>query len=194
MKTKTQKVVYAVEGWIVESELPNNRAFKALRPNHPNHGLTEDEIDERKEFIAWHLRQEMALLDIIPAPDMGSEFFIADLEVTDTEYSAFNTHDYQRMKSRANWAVIAKQKLVARVKDLALLHSCISHEEGKANTKERFKKFLEDEFQEKLEKLARRLHKTKSSEGQAEIRCKLRQIQGQILELHRVWAKHAQAP
>lgn len=194
MKTKKQIVVNAVEGWIVESELPNNRALKALRLNHPNHGLTEDEIEERNEFIAWFLRQELTLLDIIPTPESDNSFFIADLEVTDTEYSAFNTHDYQRMKSRPNWAVIAKQKLIDRVQELALLHSCISQEAGKANTKERFKKFLEDEFQEKLEKLAQRLHKAKDSAGQADIRCKIGQIQRQILELHQVWAEHAQAP
>ena len=194
MKTKKQIVVNAVEGWIVESELPNNRAIKALRPNHPNHGLTEDEIEERSEFIAWRLRQETALLDIIPTPESDHGFFIADLEVTDTEYSAFNTHDYQRMKSRPNWAVIAKQKLIDRVQELALLHSCLSTEAGRTNTKERFKKFLEDEFQDKLEKLAQRLHRTKGSEGQSEIKCKIGQIQRQILELYQVWAKHAQAP
>lgn len=194
MKNTKQIVVNAVHPWIIEQDLPPNGTLKAWRPNHPNHGLTEDEIEERTEFIAWHLRQETALLDIIPTPNRDYGFFIADLEVTDTEYSAFNTHDYQRQRCRVNWAIIAKQKLVDRVQELALLHSCLSTEAGQANTKERFKKFLEDEFQEKLDKLAQRLHQAKDGQTQAELRTKIRRIQNQVWELSQVWAKHAQAP
>jgi len=194
MKTKKQKVVNAVEGWFVEEELPHRYGLKVIKPNHPDHGLTEDEVDARNEFIAWYLRQETALLNLIPAPETDNGFFLADLEVTDTEYSAFNTHDFQRLRCPVNWKAYAQKKLAQKVEDLAILYSCLSTAEGQTNTQARFKRLLEAEYQDKLENLAKKLHKAKDRVDQAEVRRKIRRIQRQVWELCSIWAKHAQAP
>lgn len=194
MKTKTQKVVSAVEGWIVDQELPRRPGLKVLRPNHPDHGLSDDEIEERSEFITWHLRQEVALLNVIPTPELDTGFFVAEAEVSDTEYSAFNTHDFQRLRQPFNWPAWVQEKQALKVKDLALLHSCLGTEEGRANTLARFKKLLQDEFQDKLEKLATQLHQASSKQDPNEVRSKIRRIQRQVRELSQVWANHAWAP
>ena len=102
MKSKTQKVVNAVEGWFVTEELPHSPGLKIHRPNHPDHGLSEDEVEARNEFIAWHLRQELGALLLIPAMESAGDFFLADLDVTDSGYSAFNTHDFQQMRGAIN--------------------------------------------------------------------------------------------
>ena len=194
MKTKNEKVVYAVEGWLLEEELPTRSGLKVLKSNHPDHGLTEDEVEARNEFIAWHLSQETALLNLIPASEGDNGFFLADLEVTDTEYSAFNTHDFQRFRCPVNGKAYAQKKLAQKVKDLAILHSCLSTAEGRVSTQARFKGLLEAEFQDRLENLAQKLHQARDGVDQAEVRLKIGRIQRQVWELSSTWAKHAQAP
>ena len=191
MKSKTQKVVNAIEGWLIEEELPHRGGLRVLRPNHPDHGLSEDEVEARNEFIAWYLRQELGALLLIPATESAGDFFIADLDVTDSEYSAFNTHDFHQMRGKINWQACAERKLEKRVKDLALLCSCLSHEEGRRNTKARYIRLLQHEFQDKLDRLARQLHEARDPEAQAEARRKIGQIQRQVWKLNQVWSKYS---
>ena len=189
MKSKTQIVVNAVEGWFVTEELPHRGGLRVLRPNHPDHGLSEDEVEARNEFIAWHLRQELGALLLIPAIESAGDFFLADLDVTDSEYSAFNTHDFHQMRGTINWWAYAERKLEDRVNDLALLCSCLSHEEGRRNTKARYTRLLQHEFQDKLDRLAQQLHVARDPEAKAEAGRKIGRIQQQVWKLNQIWTK-----
>ena len=191
MKSKTQKLVNTVEGWLVEEEMPYRPGLKTLRPNHPDHGVSEYEVEARNEFIAWYLKQELGALLKLPRMQSSGDLFIADLDVTDSEYSAFNTHDFQQMRGAINWREYAERKLEKKVKDLALLCSCLSHEEGRRNTKARYTRLLQHEFQGKLDRLARHLHEARDSDAQAETKRKIRQIQQQVWKLNQIWTKHS---
>ena len=65
----TEQVSFAVDSWIAEEELPVRASIKVIRINDPNYGLTEDEIEDRNEFIRCHLLGEFELLTMIPKQD-----------------------------------------------------------------------------------------------------------------------------
>jgi hypothetical protein len=90
----TKKNSYAVDSWIVDEELPVRANLKVVKRNDPDNGLSEDEIMDRNEFIRCYLLQDLDMLMTIPKQDTEDDFFIHDCDVTDSEYSAFNTHDY----------------------------------------------------------------------------------------------------
>ena len=69
---KTAEFSREVDRWIAEEELPVSAALKVIRLNDPDYGLTEDEIDERNEFIQWYLLQDYALLLSVPREGIRS--------------------------------------------------------------------------------------------------------------------------
>jgi len=193
MKREKEKIVRAVDGWIVEEELPAGARLKVIRPNDPNAGLSEDEINEWAEFIAWYLRQDMAVLLLIPAPAGSDDFYLADHQVTETEYSAFCTHDFQRLMRPFNKEAYAFKKLLERVRDLALLHSALGSEEGRFNTWRRFRRLLEREFEGRLNRLAWGFHQAQGRDDKAGIERKIKAIMKRVKECEVVWEKYSQA-
>ena len=108
------------DGWIVEEELPARANLTVIRTDDPNFGLTEDAIQERNEYIHWYMMQDFALLMTIPRQVATNDFFIEDCNVTDSEYSAFNTVDFQRQMQPFNKYAYAIMKKMEYVKDLAM--------------------------------------------------------------------------
>ena len=194
MKKQTKQIVGEVEGWIEEQELPVKAGLKVVRQWDLHLGQSEEEVEAWVEFIGWHLRQDRVLLLLIPGQETGDGFYIGDYGVVDSEYSAFNTHDFDRLRGEFNRQAYARWKLLERVEELALIHSCISDEEGRRNTEARFKGLLEREFGERLDKLAEKLVRTADRERQEEIKRRIEAIRRQVGECERVWAKRAWAP
>ena len=60
-----------------------------------------------------------------------------------------------------------------QVKDLALLHSCISQPEGRKNIQARFEALVENEFREPLLSLVDRYKRTFDEERRSELRRKI---------------------
>ncbi len=192
MKRKQEKIVSAVEGWIVAEELPAGAGLNVIRPNDPHAGLSRDEIEEWAEFIAWYLRQDMAVLLLIPAPAGSDDFYLADHQVTETEYSAFCTHDFQRLMRPFNKADYAYKKLLERVRDLGLLYSVLSDEEGRRNTRDRFRTLLERELSERLGRLLLALQRTSDREKKDALIKRIGRIQRQVRECEAVWERYSQ--
>ena len=46
-----QQISFTVDNWIAEEELPVRANLKVIRRNDPDYGLTEEEIQDRNEFI-----------------------------------------------------------------------------------------------------------------------------------------------
>ncbi|MFO8090847.1 MAG: hypothetical protein R6U13_13485 [Desulfatiglandaceae bacterium] len=94
-----QMVSAEVDSWIAEEELPTSAALKVIRTTSPDFGLTQDEVQERNEFISWYLMQDFKVLLLIPAAEYATEtefFSVPEYSVTDSGYSAFNAVDFQR--------------------------------------------------------------------------------------------------
>lgn len=58
--------MYKSDSWIPEEEMPARAGLKVIRKNHPDFGLTEDEIQDRNEFIRCYLMSEFESLLMIP--------------------------------------------------------------------------------------------------------------------------------
>ena len=72
----TQQISCAVDSWIAEEELPPRAGLKVIRRNDLNYGLTEDEIQDRNEFIRCYLLSYHELLTMIPQQKPVRVYFL----------------------------------------------------------------------------------------------------------------------
>ena len=184
-----QKTVY--ENCIPEEELPVRAGIRVVRKSDPDYGLSDDEIADRNEFIRCHLAREFELLMMLPARTEGNDFFVSDFHVADDGYSAFNTVDFQRTQKPFDKYGYAKKKVMERLKDIAVLYSSISHEEGKRNTARRFQSMVEYEFREPLWQYVDRYKAAKTDEQRRRLKQKIGKINRMILEARRTWEQYA---
>ena len=186
-----EQISCTVGDWINEKEMPIKANLKVVQRNDPDYGLTEDEIQDRNEFIRCHLLSEFQLLTMIPKPDRGDDFFIADYTVDDPEYSAFNTVDFQRLQRPFSKYAYAMKKIMERVKELAIMHSSISDNEGRQATYQRYEALVDREFRLRLLTLADRHKQEANEEKRYWMRNKIAELNRRILECKRIWAQYA---
>jgi len=190
MKT-AQHVGCEVDTWIAEEEMPASAQLKVIRQNDPDYGLTEDELDERNEFIQWYLLQDYVPLLSVPKQAADAGFYIPQVDVTSAEYSAFNTHDFQEGLKPFNNFGYAMKKIMERIRDLAILHSSLSSEEGRLNTQRRYEAFLEARFRSRLAQLIERCQMTADPDRKLELRQKIAELTRRIIEAKRIWERYA---
>jgi len=179
------------DSWIVEEELPVRANLTVIRKDDPNFGFTEDAIQERNEYIHWYMMQDFVPLMTIPKQEAAADFFIEDCNVTDSEYSAFNTVDFQRQMQPFNKYAYAIKKKMEYVKDLAIMHSSISHEEGRENVYHRYLAFVEREFRERLHQLVEYYKRARYEERRFELKQKIALISRRIMECRKIWERHS---
>ena len=184
-----QKIVY--ENYIPEEELPVRTGIRVIRQSDPDYGLSDDEIADRNEFIRCHLAREFELLMMLPDNKEGTNFFIPDCHVTDEDYSAFNTIDFQRNMKPFDKYGYAMKKVMERVKTLATLHSCINREEGRQNIVRRFDSLIEFEFREPLFSFVDRFRAAKTEEQKERLKRKIGDLNRRILEAKATWEQFA---
>ncbi len=183
-----------VDTWIAENELPASAALKVIRTSDPDYGLSQDEIQERNEFISWYLSQEFLVLKLIPATEHTPEhdyFTVPEFTVTDNGYSAFNTVDFQRNKPEFNRYAYAMKKIMERVKDLAIIHSAASAAEDKAETEKRYHAFVTLTFRERLLKVFEQYQSARNEEWKLALKDKIKELNRRILECKKIWERYA---
>jgi len=176
------------EYFIPEEELPVTAGIRIIRQNDPDYGLSDDKIADRNEFIRCHLAREYELLMMLPAETAGNDFFVSDFHVSD---SAFNTVDFQRTLKPFDKYGYAMQKIMERVRDLAILHFAISHEKGRENTLRRFNAMVEFEFKERLLRYVDRFKAAKTEEQKERLRRRIGELNRRILEARKTWERYA---
>lgn len=190
MKTpRSNKVVF--DSWIVDEDLPPSPTLKVVRKTKPDYGFTEDEIRDRHEFIRCYLMQEHELLAAIPSQDSENDFFIVDCCVTDDDYSAFNTMDYHRQMRPFNKYAYAIKMKMERVKDLAIMHSSISSEEGRRDIHRRFQAFVNSEFRDELLSLVKRFRWTHDEEKRQWMKSRIGELNRRIIDCKKIWERFA---
>jgi hypothetical protein len=187
----TRTVEHIEDNRIAAEDLPAPASLKVIRRSDPNYGLSEDEIQDRHEFINCYMLQEFELLMMIPKQAQGNEFFMCDCTVEDAEYSAFNTHDFQDAQKPFNKYAYAVRKTLERVKELAVMHSCISQPENRKLMFDRFKSFMAFKFIDRVEELARDLHTDISKAAQAQIKREIAKIGRSVQQCKAIWEQHA---
>lgn len=186
IKMKQEQISKIVDGRIQEEELPVRANLKVVRRHHPDYGLTEEEIMDRNEFIRCCLRQDFEPLLRIPKQDTGNDFFTEDFQE-----SAFNTHDFQKSLRPFKKYGYAMRKIMERVEELAIMHSCISSPEGRMNTLRRYEALVESEFRERLLVLVERFKRTTYDQRRFELKRKIAQLNLRIMECKRIWERYS---
>lgn len=69
---------------------------KVIRNNDPWYGMTEEEIEDKKEFIRCYINKDFELLLQIPIQLRENDFWFQGHQ--EFMESAFNTYDFQRMQ------------------------------------------------------------------------------------------------
>jgi len=187
----THSVSCTADSWICEEELPVRAGLKVIRRNDPNYGLTDDEIQDRNEFIRWYLFKEFELFMMIPKETAEQDFLIPDCDVSSTEYSAFNTHDFQKTLRPFDKYGYAMQKIMERAKDLAILHSALSTSEGRLRMARRYELLVELEFRNRLMALVARYNKTDDEYIRVSLKRRIGEVNRRILECKKIWEQYA---
>ena len=177
-----------MNNWIDEDELPVRADLKVVKINDPDYGMSQDEIDDRNEFIRCYILSGFEALFTIPQQKFEGDFFVEDWQD-----SAFNTEDYYRMYPNMgfNRYSFRIKKILQEVEQLAILYSCISHSQGRQRTFNRYKNLVDKEFRNKALFLAGRCRITNDSQKRIEIGEKISELNKRILQCKKLWEQHA---
>ena len=180
-----------VDSWIAEDTIPASAALKVLRTSDPDFSLTEDEIQDRNEFIRCYLLSSFGPIMRIATQEPEDDFFVPDCDVTDPAYSAFNTHDFQRSQRPFDKYAYAMKMILEEVKDLAILHSSVSNSEGRLRTYQRYQDLVEREFRDRLLELVQRYPRCRTESGRFSAKQQIGELNRRIMDCKRVWELYA---
>jgi hypothetical protein len=146
----------------------------------------DGEVNDRTEFIRCYLQREYELLLSIPKQEPGWDFFVENFEE-----SAFNTYAFQRDKRLFDHYHYRIKKVLERVEDLAVLHSCLLSEGGRRRTRQRYEALVEVEFRDKVLRLAEMYKRSYSSERRYDIKRRIGELNKRIIECSVLWHRHS---
>lgn len=113
------------------------------------------------------------------------------MQVTDVAYNAFCKVDFQKTLKPFDKYGYAMEKIMERVKNLAILHSAISHQEGRENTIKRFQALVEVQFRENLLRHIDQYQASQNQEQKERLKKKIGELNRRIFECQRIWERYA---
>jgi hypothetical protein len=164
-------------------------ALRVIRKNDPWQNMSEEEIEDRREFIKCYMQKDFELLLLIPIQPQENDFWFSSHE--EFIESPFNTWDFQRNRKPFDKYGYRIKKVIEHMKDLAILHSCISQPEGRENIHKRYKSIIENEFRSPILELIEKVNKTEDREKKAEIIQKIVTLNYRINQCKTVWEKYS---
>ena len=78
-----------------------------------------------------------------------------------------------------------------QVKELAILHSCISQPEGRANTQRRYENLVENEFRGRLMYCVVQYKRVADEERRSQVRRRIAELNRRILQCQKVCEEYA---
>ena len=66
-----EQISCTVDTWIDEESLPATPNLKVIRKNDPWYGMSEEEVEDRKEFIRCYINKDFELTPPNPNPANG---------------------------------------------------------------------------------------------------------------------------
>jgi len=179
------------ESFFPDEHLPTRSGLQVIHTNDQDHGLSEDEIQDRYEFIRCYLMKDFKVLMMIPKPDYKDDFFIPDMDVTHDTYSAFNTYDFQKTLRSFDKYGYAMRKIMERIQDLAFMHSSISNPVDRADVEKRYENYLDCKFRDPLAVFIVKHNNSRSYEKRSWLKKKIAELVRRITEANRIWAQYA---
>jgi hypothetical protein len=62
------------DGWVGSEELPASPVLRVEKRNDPWYGMSEEEVEDRKEFIRCYINKDFELLLLIPTQPRENDF------------------------------------------------------------------------------------------------------------------------
>ena len=165
-------------------DIPVPAGLKAIRRNDPWLGYTDDEKDEAMEFIAWYVQSEHEPIMRVAEQSHGQAWF----DWTDPQ-SAFNTCDFERAcgKFEVDKWRYRVAKILEEIKELAIMHSCLSNDDGRLNTLRRARLIVQDEFMDPAIEQMKRSQQSRDPEETSQHRWKARQLLQLVEKAAEIW-------
>jgi hypothetical protein len=182
-----EQISNVVDCWIDKQDLPSRPGLKPIRQFSCLDFDNEEEQQAYWDFVHWFMSQDYALLLSIPKP-LKQDF--CTFEHDDSISFPYSSVDYQRAHPFDKYAYRLR-KIYERVDDLALLHSCICHEEGKTNIAKRFQKLVNDEFRNRARMLLETYSKFPHLINKKKLFARISELNSRILRCKRIWQKRA---
>ena len=91
-----QTIRETVDRWVEEESQQRTLALKVIRQNNPWQDMSEEEVEDRKEFIRCYLLRDLEILHMIPTQPRENDFWFSSHQ--EFLESAFNTYDFQKDK------------------------------------------------------------------------------------------------
>ena len=184
-----QTISETVDRWMEEETHPKVRRVTAIRQNSPWYGMSDDEIEDRREFIRCYLLKDFEPILMIPAHPAENDFwFVSHQEFVE---SPFNTWDFQKTRRPFDKYGYRVKKVLEHVKDLTILHSCISQPEGRERVKARMELLVNEEFRNPLLELVERHKRTYDEERRFGLRRKIARLSRYLLECKAIWQRYS---
>ncbi len=182
-----QALKETVDKWIEDEQ----RVFrlKVVRINDPWQGMSDEEIEDRREFIRCYLLKDLEPVLMLPVQPRESGFWFESAE--EFEESAFNTWDFQRTQKPFDKYDYRLKKILEHIQDLAVMHSCISQSEGRENIKARFELILRNEFRDPLLSIIEQFRRTSDEERIARLRANIAKLSRHIMECKAIWQRYS---
>ena len=184
-----QTISETVGRWMEEETHPKVRRVTVIRKSSPWYGMSDEEIEDRREFIRCYLLKDLAPILQIQVHTTENDFWFASHQ--DFIESPFNTWDFQKMRRPFDKYDYRVKKVLEQVKDLALLYSCISQPEGRKNIQTRFENLVNQEFRNTLLEMVERHRRTFDEERRFQLRHKIARLSRYIIECKGIWQRYS---
>ena len=178
-----------VDMWIDEESLPVSPALSVIRTNDPWFGMSVEEVEDHREYIRCYINKDFELLLQITIQPSENDFWFANHQ--EFMESAFNTWDFQKDRKPFSKYGYRVKKVLEQVKDLAIMHSCISQLEGRASIQRRYEGLVENEFRGRLPSLAERYQRAVHEEDRYLIKKKIAELNRRILQCQKMWEEYS---
>ena len=184
-----EQISQTVSRW-VEEESYRGAVLPVTSKSNPWYGMSEEEVEDRKEFIRCYINEDFKVLLQIPIEPRENDFWAPNHQ--DFLESAFNTWDFHRTQRPFNRYAYRIRKILEQVRDLAIYHSSTSQPEGKANIQRRYDNLVQNEFRDRLFFLVERYQRTGDEGQRYELRRKIAELNRRIFQCQKIWKDYAQ--
>jgi hypothetical protein len=163
--------------------------LRVEKRNNPWYGMSEEEVEDRKEFIRCYLNKEFEVILQIPIEPYGNDNWAPGHQ--EFMESAFNTWDFQRAQRPFNKCAYRIRKVMEQVKELAVLHSSISGPEGKANIQRRYENLMHNEYRGLLLYWVEQYKRAADEERIYQVKRRIAELNRRILQCQKMWEEYA---
>jgi len=127
------------------SDVPTRVGLKKVSKFDLWSEFDDENAEDYRDFMSWFLQSEHSTLLSLPKLKIG-DFIPVEMDENGNDVSQFNTCDFQKDRPKFNRYGYRVRKVMERVGDLAMQHSCIIDAECRDGVRKMCKALVESEF------------------------------------------------